>query len=274
MAISVSVFCIWRDSCKTIERTLKQLEDLESLCDFKFSFYFYENDSKDETASILAKWMETRAGNLLCEQLNAKKFGSTTDNARMKLLCECRNKGKNLAGDNKTDYSLLMDSDVEFNNENFLLQLKELNRLGQAVMTTANVRQPIPDYTFGISQDSYYDVYPFRDKHGNTGLYFSDCPSYKKEDQFDWRIGKPIRCLSAFGGFAIIKSEFFNKVWWSCDVHCDHVNMCFDLSKYGSIYCVPRSKVYVGINVKEEDLEEFKKMASRQKEVYESNFNN
>ena len=273
MVKTVSVFCIWRDSEKTIERTLKQLEDLESIGDFKFSFFFYENDSKDNTESILSEWISSRRGSLMSEKLNAKKFGSVGDPERMRFLCECRNKGKELAADNNTDYSLLIDSDIEFNNENFLLQLHSLNTLEKAIMTTPNVRQQIPDYTFELSQDSYYDVYPFRDRHGNTGMYFSDCPSYKQDDQFDWKIGKPIRCLSAFGGFALIKSEFFNKVKWSSDIHCDHVNMCFDLAQYGSIYCVPRSKVYVEVNVKNSELRAFKDMSINQREACRIRFN-
>lgn len=268
MIKTVSVFCIWRDSEAHIQKTLKQLEDLESLGDFEFSFYFYENDSKDNTASILENWISNRKGLFVSEKLNAQKFDSTTDIARMKLLCECRNKCKALAEKNDSDYSLLIDSDIEFNNNNFLLQIDFLNKNSGAVMTTANVRQSIPDYTFGLSEDSYYDVYPFRDKHGNSGIYFSDCPSYKKEDQFDWKLGKPILCMSAFGGFAIVESWAFNQVEWNADIHCDHVNMCFDLNKYGNIYCIPRSKVYVNVGTEKINVENCKQISANQKEHY------
>jgi hypothetical protein len=268
MVKKVSVFCIWRDSEQTIFKTLKQLEDLESINGFEFSYFFYENDSKDKTVEILSEWMSKRNGSFLSEVLNTKKFGSITDPERMKLLCECRNKCKNLAKENNFDYSLLIDSDIEFNNDNFLLQVDFFDKKDEVVMTTANVRQSIPDYTFGLSEDSYYDVYPFRDKHGNSGIYFSDCPSYKKEDQFDWKLGKPILCMSSFGGFAIVKSWAFNQVEWDADIHCDHVNMCFDLNQYGSIYCIPRSKVYVDVGIEKINIENCKEISANQKQHY------
>lgn len=245
MVTKISVFCIFRNSEAHLARLFKQLEDLESLAGFEFSFFFYENDSTDNTAVLLGEWLDKRNGGFLSEKLNVPSFGSVVNPERMKLLCECRNKCKELSGTNDSKYSLLIDSDILFNIENFLTQIQALETLDDAVMVTPNVRQEIPDYTFELTQDSYYDVYPFRDRHGNTGMYFTDCPSYKKQDQFDWKLGKPIEAMAAFGGFAVVRSEVFNIVSWSADINCDHVNLCFDISKFGIIYIHPRSKVYV-----------------------------
>jgi hypothetical protein len=272
MDYKISVFCIWRDSEELAKRTLKQLENLEDLTGFSFSFYFYENDSKDDTPEILSQWIDARRGVFLSEKLNAKKFGSVTDPERMKLLCECRNKCKSLAGENQSDYSLLIDSDIEFDVENFVLQLKFLQDTPNAVMTTANVRQGIPDYTFHQAADSYYDAYAFKDSHGNDGMYFSDCPSFSRNDQFNWKIGKPIKCMSSFGGFAIIKSEIFNKVSWSADINCDHVNMCYDIGRYGDIYCIPQSKVYVNVGTDKINIEVCRERAKSQLNLYKKYF--
>ena len=268
----ISVFCLWRDSEKTIHRTLKQLEDLESIDGFEFSYFFYENDSTDKTVDILKEWISKKSGDLKAEILNAPKFGSTTDSERMKFLCECRNKCKDLALDNQFDYSLLIDSDIEFNNENFILQFEDLSKLDNAVMVTANVRQNIPDLTFNQNQDSYYDVYAFRDRHGSNGIYFSDCPSYKRDDQFNWKLGIPILTMSSFGGFAIIKSDIFNKVKWHSDIHCDHVNMCYDISRCGNIYCDPRSKVYVNLDLSRLSMDSCINIGKEQKESYNKYF--
>lgn len=264
MIQKISVFCIWRDSEPYIYQTLKQLENLESLKDFEFSFYFYENDSKDNTAFILNEWIKNKNGKFLSEKLNAKKFDSTIDDDRMKFLCECRNKCKNLSENNESNFSLLIDSDISFNNNNFIFQLENLNNLDKAVMVTANVRQNIPDFVTNISNDSYYDTYAFRDAYGNKGLYWSDCPFIRKEDRLNWFFGKPLITMSSFGGFAIIKSEIFNKVNWHSDFHCDHVNMCFDISRYGNIYINPRSKVYVNLNLDQDLLRQFNIRAKQQ----------
>jgi hypothetical protein len=272
MSTKVSVFCIWRDSENCAPTTLSKLSQLEALQDFEFSFFFYENDSKDATASIISDWMESRKGGFLSESLNAEKFDSVTNPERMKLLCDCRNKCKSLAGKNDSEYSLLIDGDIDFGTQNFLDQLKFLKDTENAAMVTPNVRQMIPDYTFGINLDSYYDVYAFRDRHGNKGMYFSDCPSYKRSDQLAWKMGLPIKCLSAFGGFAIIKSEIFNQVSWSADVNCDHVNMCFDISKMGDIYIMPRSVVYSDVDEGNINIDSCKNQATKQKEIYEKYF--
>lgn len=272
MKQTVSVFCIWRDAEKHIQRTLNQLEDIESVDGYEFSYFFYENDSVDNTASILKNWLSSRNGLLLSETLSAPKFHSTPATERMKFLCECRNKCKDLAGQNDYDYSLLIDGDIEFSSDNFLTSIFDLNTLPKAVMVTPNVRQNISDLTFGASPDSYYDVYPFRDQHGNDGMYFADCPSFIKDDQMNWRLGLPIRCLSAFGGFAIIKPSAFNSVAWSSDIHCDHVNMCFDLGKHGFIYCNPRNKVYTTVDLQSINLEACSEIAKQQKQKYETYF--
>ena len=272
METIVSVFCIWRDSEENILRTLKQLEDLEKLSTFSFSYFFYENDSKDKTREILENWMKKRLGVFLSEDLNEVKFGSTTDPQRMKLLCECRNKCKNLAGENNSNISLIIDSDIKFDTDNFLMQISDLNKLDSAVMITANVRQNIKDLVFNESEDSYYDVYAFRDEHGTNGMYFSDCPSYKSSDQKSWSEGRPIITMSSFGGFAVLKSEVFNKVRWYSDIHCDHVNMCFDISKHGRIYCEPKSKVYVEIDLSNLNLDSCKQIGIQQRQKYEQFF--
>ena len=57
----ISVFSLWRDSESYIYRSLKQLESIEEQNqDIEFSYFFYENDSTDNTASILSSWISTR----------------------------------------------------------------------------------------------------------------------------------------------------------------------------------------------------------------------
>jgi hypothetical protein len=264
MVTKVSVFCIWRDAEKHIQKTLKQLEDIDTIEGYDFSYFFYENDSVDNTEEILRSWIDSRNGVFLSEKLSAPKFNSTPEIERMKFLCDCRNKCKALAGKNDSDYSLLIDGDIEFNKSNFIQQLSSLNSLDKAVMTTANVRQNIPDFTFGISVDSYYDSYAFRDSYGNNGLYWSDSPFVRKSDRMKWFLGEPLLTMSSFGGFAIIKSDIFNQVNWHSDFHCDHVNMCYDISRYGNIYIIPRSKVYVDINIDSYHLGAYENIAKQQ----------
>lgn len=264
----VSVFCIFRDSEPHLEKFLKQLEEIEKIQEYSFSYFFYENDSKDNTELILKNWLKNRSGRLLSEKLDAPKFRSDENPERMKFLCSCRNKCKELAGQNDSDYTLLVDSDIEFRVENFLIQVSLLNNIIDAVMICPNIRQNLPDYTFGETEDSYYDVYAFRDSKGNRGFYFSNCPFRRRVDKMKWNLGIPVEALSCFGGFVILKSEVFNKVKWSADYNCDHVDMCFDISRYGKIYVAPKSITRVHIDISRLNLQFCMELASTQRESY------
>lgn len=259
----ISVYSLWRDSEPHIHRTLSQLEDLESL-DYDFEYYFYENDSKDNTVRILEDWMRERKGSFLHENLNRQKFKSTPDVKRMEFLCECRNKCKDLLKDTQSRYTLLFDSDVEFNKNNLIQHLNTIERIDGCCLITPNIRQNIPDLMYGITKDSYYDVYPLFDGRDRSCWYWTDCPFTYGLDRMKWSLGQPIKCASAFGGFALMKTDVLKKVKWSTDGLCDHVNFCKEILPYGSIYLDPKNKVYVQIDLSEHDLNQFRVIAKHQ----------
>ena len=263
MRDTIAVYALWRDSEPHIKRTLSQLEDLESL-DYDFEYYFYENDSKDNTVSILKNWLKEKKHKFEHQTLDAEKFGRVTTIERMKFLCECRNKCKQLLEDSDSKYTILIDSDVYFTKENLIQHIESIQNIDDCVLITPNIRQNIPDYTFGITEDSYYDVYPLFDKDNGRGFYWADCPFKNGIDRMNWYLGNPIKCNSSFGGFALIATEILKKVNWSSDGECDHVNFCKELSKFGGIYLNPKNKVSTKVNLENYNLNEFKKIAQSQ----------
>tara|TARA_R100000664_G_C2756216_1_gene144045 strand:+ start:1635 stop:3272 length:1638 start_codon:yes stop_codon:yes gene_type:complete len=256
----ISVCALWRDSESHINRTLNQFEDLEEL-DFDFEYYFYENDSKDNTSTLLQAWLKDREGILKTETLGATKFGSTHDLERMQLLSDCRNKCKDLLCDTESEYTLLVDSDIIFNKENLLAHFETIKSLDDCVMLTPNVRQNIPDLIQHNSQDSYYDILPFWDSEKKNALGWSNCPFRNGIDIMNWNLGKPIKCFSAFGGFALIKTEVLKKINWSTIGASEHVNFCQEINDYGSIYIDPKNKVYAEVELDYLHLEAFKETA-------------
>jgi hypothetical protein len=260
----IAIYSLWRDSEPHINRTLSQLEDLESL-DIDFEYYFYENDSVDNTEAILRKWISTRKGKFLSEKISAPKFGSVTDLERMQRLCDYRNKCKDLLEDSESKYTLLLDSDIFFSKENLLRHLKIIQELPDCCLLTPNVRQNIPDLAWGDSEDSYYDVYPFFDMEGKSGLYFVDCPFRNGIDRMNWKLGIPVKCASAFGGFALTYTEFLKKVKWSTKGLCDHVEFCLLMNQYGHIYVDPLNKVKTKISIDELNLNSIKNIGTNQR---------
>lgn len=249
----VQCYCIWRDSEPKIYQTLKQLEELEKL-PYEFEYYFYENDSKDYTPHILENWIKKRKGKFLSEKLNTKKFGHVTDIERMLLLCEARNKCKNLCNNYNSDYTLLFDGDIEFDIDVFKTLVNDIENTKNIAMITPNVRQNVADRVTNFTEDSYYDAYPFFDLEGNRGLFYANCPSKIPQDNFNWLMKNKIKCNSAFGGFSLVKTKFFKKCNWSTDGECDHVNFCKEIRKFGDIYINPKAKVYVDLDLTKYNL--------------------
>ncbi len=91
--MKITVFSLWRDSEPYIDKALSDIEALEANNkEVEFEYYFYENDSKDNTKKILESFFQNRQGKLVCENLNAVKFGSTIEPQRMRSMATYRNK--------------------------------------------------------------------------------------------------------------------------------------------------------------------------------------
>ena len=236
--MKITIISIFRDSEPIINNCLQQLDELEKNTDASFEYFFYENDSKDKTKEILNNWTNNKKGKLICENINTPKFGSVKNKERFSLLAQYRNKLLQAGKPFKSDYALILDSDVLFSNniiEQYLKYMKE-----DIVMITPNILQNIKCKMFNKDRDSYYDCLALRDKKNREGMVWVSNPFFDKNDRATWDRGEPVEVLSAFGGFPIIKSEVLNKVEWSTDGDTEHWNFCRDVRKYGKIIVVPK----------------------------------
>jgi hypothetical protein len=249
--MNISVIGLWRDAEKYISSSLSNMDRLTHDCKTdKFSFYFYENDSKDNTKNILSEWVSDNNGQLMSETLNFPKYGSVPNIERLILLSIYRNKLLSLIRKVNTEYTLMIDTDITFNTDDFLLLLESIKNIPDAVMVVSNTRQKeIQDLMFNKTTDSFYDVFALRDKYFNHGLYFTDCPLVLQEDRDLWIENKPVRINCGFGGFALIKTDVLKKCIWSTSGHSEHINFCIDVGRYGNIYVVPSSKPYANIDM-------------------------
>lgn len=255
-AMKISVVGLWRNSEKHINTTLNSLEALSSLGNFEF--YFYENDSTDQTPSILQKWLNNKNGQLISENLNVPKFGSVTNVERLVLLSYYRNKAKTLIANSNSDYTLLIDTDIFFSNVNFTILYEFMRKVDTCAMVVSNTRQyQIEDLMENKTNDSFYDVFALRDYYNNNGLYFTDCPFVLNSDREAWKQNQAIQIKSGFSGFALIKTDILKQqdCYWSTCGHSEHVNFCYSVNRYGDIYmlpsCAPKTEVDLSnINLK------------------------
>lgn len=245
--LKISVFSLWRNSEKYIEKTLKSLEEIENNNkDISFSYYFYENDSVDNTAFYLKSWMKERKGVFFSEKLNFTKEEFVITNSRMQKMAYYRNKMINLGRFINTDYSIIFDSDVIFNYdiiEKFLSKVDE-----ETVMYTPNIKQNIICKWCRCGKPSYYDVAALKDLYGYQSLCWSHNPFVNIFDRQKFEQNQPVEVKTAFGGFAFFKSAYLNFCNWKTDVQCEHISFCDDISKFGKIKLYPDIEVRVELD--------------------------
>lgn len=263
--MKISVIGLWRDSTPTIDKTLESLDKLSKYGDF--DFYFYENDSTDDTKNILETWLKTKQGNLLSEKIDAPKFGSVPNIERLILLSYYRNKAKTLLNSD-SEYTLLIDTDINFDTNHFHILYESIIKLNCA-MVVANTRQyQIADLMNNKTSDSFYDVFALRDSFNNNGLYFTDCPLILNHNREAWINNQPIRILSGFSGFSLIRTDILKQqnCFWSTCGHSEHVNFCYNVNRYGDIFIIPSCKPTTEINLSSINLESCNNIAVSQKE--------
>lgn len=246
--MKISVLSLWRNSQKHIHRTLAQLESLEKKhSDIDFSYYFYENDSTDNTVRILNEWLEKKDGHLISHKLNAPSFASEGSPYRMAWMASYRNTLLKSVRPLDSEYTLVFDSDIIFEDdllENFLNYRESSS---DWVLLSANTRQNLPCiYDDEVKKDdSYYDVSCLIDSRGIYVATWWDCPLYNSEDREKWYSEESIQVKSAFGSCSLIKTSTLNNPdvqWDSVDGSVEHVGLCFSLQKYGKIYVCPKVK--------------------------------
>ena len=249
--MQISVFSLFRDSKPHLNRCLSQLDALENNTNAEFSYFFYENDSTDNTVQILQKWMDNKSGNFVSEKLNKPKFGSTLHAERMILMSEVRNKMLSTCKI-KTDYSLIFDSDIVFDPTviNDFLKFDNLDHTDYPnySMLTSNVRQNVPCKMGSGKQDSYYDSSCLFDMNKINCMTWSDNPFYEDQDRVDFSKNLPVRIYRGFGSMAFLKTEILKKVKWSSSGQSEHWSFCDQLRNYGYIYLMPNIKPKVYVN--------------------------
>jgi hypothetical protein len=265
----ISIFSLFRDSESYIHDCLSALDDVESATNADFEYFFYENDSKDNTASILENWIKNKEGKLKSEDVNEQSYGSTLEPNRMIKMARIRNKMAELGKPVNSDYTVVIDSDLIFSKNiiNDFLKYKDLD----FSMLTPNVRQTVPCKMGSESKTSYYDSLSLFDTENNSCMTWSDNPFYEDCDRVKFESGEPIHVNRAFGGFVFIKSDFFNQVKWESIGNLEHWALCDQLNKYGKIYFLPKIKPLV--KIKQQTWEHESGVVGHQKNLLSNRWN-
>ena len=230
MKSAIAILTLWRDSEPYIHNSLNQFAQLEKVLSDHYEIYysFYENDSSDNTASILKNWLDQRNGILINENLFAPKWGSVPSLKRTMTLASYRNKCLNSISNIKYDYLFVVDSDICYSPNLLQVMLFKMDKYPLLGMITANTVQNVKDVFHNQNLCSYYDSWALIDINGNPGLSFSSNPFLVNHDRLLWEAKKPVIVNSAFGGAALIRGALMrdNQLFWQGDTGCEHWHLC------------------------------------------------
>ena len=238
----ISLFILFKNNEDYLNYFILMMKNIESNYNYDIYYYIYENNSTDNTKNLLKEFMKFRKGNLIAEDINNKytdeKLNSGISLDRGIKMSTIRNKNKNSAGINNTDYSIIIDSDVFFKEDIIDKMIKSINKNKNiGMVTTFNV-----DYENYCETENfhYYDSFAFINKNNisykdtSNKCLFRQCKrcinfrynnniKIKDSDLFD--MSSIVYVKSAFGGFALLKTALFNSIYWG-ETICEHFYFC------------------------------------------------
>ena len=238
---------------------LPNLSELEnSHPQLEFHYYFYENDSSDQTPALLREFLEGRKGLFKSESFGAPSHPRNLTKDRLQHVVNCRRKLMELRPF-EGDWTLLLDSDTLFS-PHLLNQFLEMALPEDCVALSCNGRDMVscqshPDCSH------YYDVLAFKSTDGICGVQFhlengpQCCPLSDPQEREKWFNSEYYEVQSAFGGLTFYRNRVFNdnsvnyelgppeqfqyqgKEW---NVYSDHWVLNKQLREHGKVYVAPK----------------------------------
>jgi hypothetical protein len=246
----ISVVLILYNNIDWFKYLTNKLNQMENKYSIKFEYLIYENNSNDEFKSFLKNFIKKNDGKLLSEDTNNVKYNSIISKERGKYMNYIRNRNKQFHGELNSNFTLLIDSDVYFNESVIISYINHIiNNKNIAMISGHILCHNI------IDKDRlyhYYDSLPFStDKYnyintGNTCLFKKCLSCINKRisnnilvDENDLiNDGDILNVNSCFGSLSMIPTNVYNKVFWNSNYgleETDHYGICQELKKYGNL---------------------------------------
>tara|TARA_B110000977_G_scaffold201386_1_gene295745 strand:+ start:5355 stop:6515 length:1161 start_codon:yes stop_codon:yes gene_type:complete len=212
----VNVFLCVRNNENSLLHTLNSLIAIQEKFNLIFHYYIYENDSNDTTPFIIIDFYRKYniQGSFKIEKISKREWTDVKDNNRTKDMAIYRNNMKSLCTDwSSSEYSLILDTDVEFSHQNFHDMIKLLQSSQDIAMVTP--------YAYAGNTLTYYDTYAL-DSEINICVLMPELQVVN----------------SAFGGFVVLRTNILEKCTWGVtpDKVCsEHNAFCAMVQKHGKI---------------------------------------
>lgn len=231
----IAVFACFRDNEDFLPQFFFQLQQLEKhyVNCYRFEYYFFENDSIDQTVTMLQRFLRTRKGALDSRVLRKAKFGAVIQLSRATAMAMYRN--MNIAqfsvSRSLPDWILILDTNICYGPHvlrQLLYPLQNDSTIGMSVGFTHATEHP----------EHYYDTLAFTNNEGQNykdldkQCLFVDCPNCKV-NQIQRQSVDQIDVQSAFGGFAVFPGHLLPFIKWDDRGVCEHFGLCHRIRAQG-----------------------------------------
>jgi glycosyltransferase involved in cell wall biosynthesis len=238
--MALGLLATLRDEAAHLPRFLNLLEQLDGRPEWgPLVCSFYENDSHDGTAAVLAAWLQHHRGTLISEQLGVPRLRGRAV-ARTQRLAAARNRALEPLLQQQLDWLLVIDADLQVQPAQVLALHRLLQRHPEAAMVCASAVQNVPD-VLGEGPWSYYDSWALRDRQGVGGITFAANPFCDQQDRWRWMAGLPVPVAAAFGGMALLPMAVVRQqgLQWQGDEGCEHWAFCAGARLAGPVLACP-----------------------------------
>jgi len=245
--MKIKVLTLFRNSEEKLDKYFKRIAALEKQHPkWEFEYFFYENDSHDNTVKLLKEWMKDKKGELVSEKLEMPRWGHEGAGPRMVAMAQCREKLLEMARPLDCDWLFLLDSDVVFDSNIIEKYLK----IEGPVMYTPNTEHNIDCHMCEppCKNKAYYDTQALEDSTGNGGMLFTCNPFWDDKDRTRWDKKQFVEVTTAHGGAALVKAEIADKCsFLPCRGWIDLETFMKGVSERGPLVVVPTIKTYTHI---------------------------
>jgi mannosyltransferase OCH1-like enzyme len=260
---SINICGLYRNNSSYLEKYfIPKLIKLEEIYPFiEFYYYFYENDSTDNTKYILSEFAVNRECQVLTEINDSKLFKRNTNKKRIINISNCRNKLLSLRPF-KGEWSLMIDSDIEFP-DNLISRFICKILPDDLIALSCNGKDHIKCLKHKDCYH-YYDILALIDSYDVSGYNYNVkhnsqcCQLSPFNDRKNWFNNNLVKVKSAFGGLTFYKTNIINNenikyyvnngikfIKTRKNIFCEHHGFCNKLNEKGSIYIDPSMTVFL-----------------------------
>ncbi len=249
----ISVVCLIKNNEDWIQYFDNYMSELENLNEYVFEYFFYENNSTDNSKQLINKFMKNRSGKYICENIKPYiKWSNSISIERGLWMTHLRQKLKKMHGLLNSDYVLIIDSDI-------ILEKDSINKFVDTFKFNSDISVVSP-YTNCLRANDinhYYDTLAlftldnFNYITSSNTCPFIECNGCKnhrksinieidKSKLFSSN-NKIIDVYVAFGSCSMYPTKYYNicdydeKILMEKLMVCEHYHFVEQFRKYGRV---------------------------------------